>query len=564
MPIDFAAIAARFADLAGQDRYANIAGRSIQVALDRRLQDARAAELSSRDMPTLRFEGAALAVRVVTAAAAQGLRFDGPGALEAGWRRSMHAAADLPAFLEATDRLLAAADVSITRYSTPTPDLFTPAGRTVFDIAGVGAAFYAAMQTANAPGGTFDQLRDALTTPVAAPRGVPSVAAGPRGPGTDIAAPAGAATAGFGDEPGAMVLAAALLAASAPQFVSLILAAVDIRVHLMTLDALAAVEKAVRVQIAGVYQKVFATLRGLAFRVQQLVRAIQEVVGGVVAAAMSFYVGFGTKFGAAIGDFVFQVAHFLRAVVFLAVVVVEILAFLGFNFSELPAAPAIGVRFEFPDIGSTLGGAEVRGRVDDIVRTADEGMRAAIGDGFGRAADGLQRAAADFSGMATTAITAEPPLAAPHLDAHLIAGELFPTEPTRSRRDAVAQSFESWLSRGETWIGTPESLVAGAGIGVLIAFMHGYAREVARQWRSRYTEESPAAGPRAGVPAPTSPHILRRHAAPARVQLPRVLIRAGGMTTDDDLDTIAAELADTVRGAYRRAQRRLASQRWGG
>ena len=57
MPIDFAAIAARFADLAYQDRLANTAGEAIQAALEKRLAAARAAESGTRDMPTLRFEG---------------------------------------------------------------------------------------------------------------------------------------------------------------------------------------------------------------------------------------------------------------------------------------------------------------------------------------------------------------------------------------------------------------------------------------------------------------------------------------------------------------------------
>jgi len=281
------------------------------------------------------------------------------------------------------------------------------------------------------------------------------------------------------------------------------------------------------------------------------------VVGAVVHGTMAFLLRFGTTFATAIRDFVYQVAHFLRVVVGLAEFVVDLLAFLGFNWSELPEPPPLGIDYRFPDFAQTLFGADVRTRAGELVRTADEGMRTAITDGFGRAADGLQKAAGDFSSMAATAITAEPPAPLLAADAQRLVGDLFPKEPTRTRRDPVAQAYESWLVDRETWIGTTESLVAGGAMGVVVATLHGYAREVAQQWHARYTEEPPAGGPAAGRPAPTSPHILRRHAAPARVKVPRVLVHVGGPVSDDDLDAVAAEFAGTVRDAYRRGAQRL-------
>lgn len=560
MPIDFAAIAARFAGLAYQDRLANTAGRAIQAALDKRLAAARAAESGTRDLPTLRFEGAALAVRVVAPAEAESLAFERPSAMTAGWRRWIHAARDLPDFLDATDRLLAAADSSISRFAAPTPDLFDPRRATVFDIVGAGAAFYTAMTRANAPHGTIDRLCDALTTSLtmlrggtAGPTGSPGGTATPESPRADSAAgPPGRA-----DEPDAMVLAGALAFVALPQFVSLLLSAIDIRVRLLALEMLQTAERLTRQAIAGVYQKVFGAIRGQGFHLLQLVRGIQEVVGAVVHGTIAFLLGFGTTFATAIQNFVYQLAHFLRVVVGLAEFVVDLLAFLGFNWSELPKPPPLGIDYRFPDFAQTLFGADVRTRAGELVRAADEGMRTAITDGFGRAADGLQKAAGDFSSMAATAITAEPPAPLLAADAQRLVGDLFPKEPTRARHDPVAQAYESWLVDRETWIGTTESLVAGGAMGVVVATLHGYAREVAQQWHARYTEEPPVGGPAAGRPAPTSPHILRRHAAPARVKVPRVLVHVGGPVSDDDLDAVAAEFAGTVRDAYRLGAQRL-------
>ncbi|MBS1691658.1 MAG: hypothetical protein JST91_05485 [Actinobacteria bacterium] len=562
MPIDFAAAAAHFTGLAYQDRLANTAGRAILAALERRLAAARAAEAGSRDLPTLRFEGDALAVRVVVAVS-ESAAVDTPGAMTAGWRRWIHAAYDLPDFLDATDRLLAAADTSISRFAAPTPDLFDPRRATVFDLFGAGSAFYTALERANTPHGPIDRLRDDLATSLALLRGGtpgPSGATGP--PSTTPSADPAQAAAGAGpairtDEPDAMVLAGALIFAALPRFVSLVLSAIDIRVRLLALEMLQSAERLTRQAISGVYQKVFGAIRGQGFHLLQLVRGIQEVVGAVVHATIAFLLGFGTGFATAIADFVYRVAHFLRVVVGLAEFVVDLLAFLGFNWSELPKAPPLGIDYRFPDFATTLFGPDVRARTAELVRGADEGMRTAITDGFGRSADRLQKAAGEFSGMATTAITAESPVPLLHADAQQLVDNLFPTERGPGRRDPAAQGFEMWLSDRETWVGTTESLVAGGAMGVVVATLHGYGREVARQWHARYTEEPPEGGPVPGQPTPTSPHILRRHAGPARVRVPRMLIHVGGPVTDDDLDTVAAEFAGAVRNSYRIGVQRL-------
>lgn len=560
MPIDFVSIAARFTDLAYQDRLANTAGRAIQAALDKRLSAARAAESGTRDLPTLRFEGDALAVRVVAPAQTDSPTFDRPSSMAAGWRRWIEAARDLPDFLDATDRLLAAAGASISRFAAPTPDLFDPRRATVFDIVGAGAAFYTAMVAANAPHGTVDRLCEALGTSLTKLRGGPTGSgASPGGAATPESPRADSATGppGRPDEPDAMVLAGALTFAALPQFVSLLLSAIDFRVRLLTLEMLQTTERLVRQAISKVYQKVFAAIRGHGFHLLQLVRGIQEVVGAVVHGTIAFLLGFGIGLAGAIRDFVYQLAHFLRVVVGLAEFVVDLLAFLGFNWSELPKPPPLGIDFRFPDFAKTLFGADIRARVGELVRNADEGMRTAITDGFGGAADRLQKAAGDFSSKAATAITAEPPGPLLPAEAQRLVGDLFPMEPTRAQRDPVAQAFESWLVDRQTWIGTTESLVAGGAMGVVIASLHGYAREVARQWHARYTEEPPEDGPAAGRPAPTSPHILRKHAGPARVKVPRVLVHVGGPVSDDDLDAVAAEFAGAVRDAYRHGAQRL-------
>jgi hypothetical protein len=554
MPIDFAAIAARFADLAFQDRLGTTAGRMIQPALDKRLIAVRAAEVGSRDLPTLRFEDGALAVRVVTAIGEGGVTVTSRIAelanapkqsVIAGWERWLRAANDVPAFLEATDRLLAAADESLARYAAPTPDAFDPRGRTLFDLVGVAGAFFTTMKRANAPGGDLDRLGIAVLAILRPDQ--------PAAPSPDVGASLSASTPGPSnpepsDERDALVLAGAVMFVALPRLVSVLLAATDIRAHLLILDQLERVERAVRGAIAWTYETVFAALRALGLRLLQLVRGIQVVVAAFARGAMAFVVGFGTGFAGAIRDFVYQLAGFLKAIVGLMDFVVEVLEVLGLDrwvrsdIPIAPEAPPLDFQSNFPEFGKTLFGEDVRRRVGEIVAATDEGMRSVLEAGFRRAADGLQNAAGQFSRLADTA--GDTGSLSPRLpaDADVVADNLFPTEPVPARRDPIAQALESWMADG--------------GIRVLAAVMDGYARQVAQRWHARYTEE-PAGGPQPGRAAPTSPHILRRHAAPGRVQVPRLLVRVVGSPDDDVLDAVATEFAGAVRGAYRQGAQRF-------
>ena len=249
--MDFAAIAAAFAQLAYQDAMANTAGRRILAVLEQRAAAARAAEAMNRNLPTLRFEGGALAVlalpRFPDAARAGLPRFIDVGIVTrrvAGeaWDRWTTAYVDVTALIEAADRLTAAVDRSADGYARPTPDQFDPRGRTILDLVGVAAAFFSSLRTANAPGGDIDVLCKGLgqaAQPFASqPAAAPAAAAGGLGAALPVPAAIGPA-----DEPDAVLLAGLVLFASLPSLLALSLEAVDLRVRLTALEALQRIER---------------------------------------------------------------------------------------------------------------------------------------------------------------------------------------------------------------------------------------------------------------------------------------------------------------------------------
>ncbi len=552
MPIDFVAAATHLAAIAFQDRLANTSGRLIEAALLNRTVNARAADARTGDLPTLWFQDGALAVRVLVANrqdAAQGVSgFPGTAQFEAGFQRWWRAATDLPDLITAVDQVLGAVDASIARYAAPTPDVFDPQRRTIFDLFGVAGALLTGIRDANLPGGAFDRICDALRTSAAMLRSPPpsqATASGAGGTGPSAAA----------DPTESVILAATLAFAALPTMVCIVLSGLAVRIRILALEQLQMVEGVVRGWIASTYLGVFSILRGTARGLVLLMRALQQVVGRFADASVKLVLGLGGALGSAVGGFVYQVAHFLRAVVILMALLVEILAFLGLDW-DVPKPPAVNLATGFPNIGTSLFGADVRRRVGEIIQQTDVGVRSTLTSGFGQLADGLDKVATGFTQAAPGAElgTFAPPVP---VDADRMAALLLPTEATRRSHDQIAQPFEAWLADRQTWHSPAESAAAGGAAGTLIAVLDGYAREVAQLWRARRADEPTDTGLQEGTPTPTSPHILRRHAAVGQVQVPRVLIRVGGATDDDTLDRVAAAFSETVRDAYRQGAARF-------
>ncbi len=560
MPIDLAAIAAAFTRLGYQDRLAGTAGRTIQAALDKRAADARAADVSSSRLPTLRFEGQALAVLVVLSGTEQ--QPSPPGrvlawgvaptrAAAAGWERWWHAAHDLPALIEGADALLAGADDTIRRYAKPAPELFDPRGRTMLDILGVASSLFAVVRRANTAGGDFDQIVATVSPLLRSPQ-----VAGPLGAQT-TAPPSGGQPADSLDATG---LAGVVLLVSLPQLLATALTAVDLRIRLLALESLQGVERLVLGGLSGVYLLVFDAMRWMGRGLPRLLLALQVVVWAYVRGYLAFARAFGVGFGSAIQDFVFGLARFLRVVVLFAHLLVDLLELAGLDRWVKVAGPPIAdrpfdYRSGFPDFGATLFGDDVRRRAAEALRDTGDAMAAALTKGLDVAATGLDQAARSFSRLADEPFGRGLP---GHLaeDASSLATALFPHEVARSDRDPLAAAVESWAADDETWIGTLESQAAGGGVGVVVAVLKGYAREVAQQWRAGFGEE-----PAVGDHLPTSPHILRRHGGPQRVDVRQMTVRVGGPPVgppgDDVLDRVADELVGAVVGAYRQGQRRL-------
>ena len=560
MPIDFAAIAARLAGLAYQDRLSTDAGKVIQDALEKRLSGAHTAEVNTGDLPTLRFEDGALAVRVL-AAATEGtaaillgvgeLSKDTVGLGVSGWNRWLHAATDLPTMIDAVDQLVASAEASIARLATPTPQTFDPRGATIFDVVGVAAATYAGLKRALQPGGDADRIHQAVAD-AAKTLGLggtqpPNAMAAPIPSGAFPVAPVPAPPEPAGtDDDDAPILAATVMLLAWPRLVGLVAEAVGIRARLGVLEVLVTVEQAVRSAIAMVYDKVFTTIGELGLRLTQIVRGIQVVVGAFARGAIAFALAFGIGFGSAVTDFVFQLAGFLKTVAVFMQILVDVLETLGLDRwarSDIPIpaeAPRLDFHSDLIDIGSSLFGDEVQRQVGDVIAKTDDAMRAALEAGFSSTARQLDARARQFSSLADTAGDTGP--LTPQLggDADQLAAALFPTEPVALERDPLAQAFDACMAHG--------------GIDILEGVTRGYGQQMARLWRARYLEEPVPGGPGPDGGAPTSPHILRKHTVAVRVQVPRVVVRISG-DPDGVLDAVAGEFAGAVRDAYRNGTR---------
>ncbi|ONI92913.1 hypothetical protein ALI22I_01165 [Saccharothrix sp. ALI-22-I] len=554
MPIDFAAAVARFAALAFQSRLATQAGRAVEAALTRRRTAVRAAELGTRDLPVLPFQDGAVGVWVTSArrSAAGGAFTDtrvGPlaaiGTARAAWVGSLRAANDIPAFVESIDRLLASADESITRYATPTPGAFDPRDRTVLDLVGIIAAFHTAVKRASTPGGELDRLGATLLATVGVLRAeqpaTPPVGSALRHTATPDQPPVV-----WHDDARSSVLALSLTFAALPELVSVLLAGIDIRVRLWALVLLETVEKAARKAIAAEYELVLGSLRRLGGWLLGLVHGLQAVTGTFVRAGMAFVPAFGLALAGAVRDFVFELARLLKAVVGLLGFVTDLLELLGLDRwvpSDIPIgpeAPPLNFRSNFPEFGRTAFGDEVRAQVARVVTATGEGVRTRLAAGFDRTANGLRDAAGHFTSVADAVARDETGHLSPRLpaDADFLAATLLGAEPPRAQRDPLALALESWLAAG--------------GVRVLAAALEAYGERTAQLWHARFQGEPALVGP-----APTSPHLLRRHAVPVRVEVPRVLVHVGGPADDRLVEAVAAEFAAAVRGAYRDGARRL-------
>ncbi|GAB2678979.1 hypothetical protein [Nocardia goodfellowii] len=557
MPLDFAALAIRFAALIRQDRLAAAAARGLVAAVARRGTTVRAADLGSRELPVLAFEGAAPAVLVVPVAAepdpASFGGFVAFGAqVETGWARWWSAAQGVPVLVAAADELLAAIDASITRYDRPRPADFDPGARTVLDLVGVTAALYGGLLRAGVPGGDLDLLAAAVVRAVAiasaeppAPQTLSLAAAAGSIAGAGTVSGAGAGSAGaapLGDEADEIVLAAGLLVVALPRLASILLAALDIRAQLLVLDLLELAERYVHRTLAGTYRALFAGLRSIGSWMLRLFRGVESLAGGMAHGLARFAVGFGTALGAAVRDFVAQLAHFLHVLVAWVRFVAGLLELIGLDrwlppgpFDAPAVEPEAALEFHLttPAWDGTLFGAEVRRDVASVLATTSTDVRAALTTGFTGIADRLAATAGDFGRLAATNTRLDARLA---LDYGDLTDTVLPLEPEPAQRDPLALALESWL-------------VAG-GVATLAAALDGYARHTAQRWHARYLVEPEPAGPGPGRPTPTSPHVLARRPLP-RVAVPRVLVRVGGPVTDDVLDAVATEFAATVRSSYR-------------
>ncbi|MFC9894493.1 hypothetical protein ACFVMC_12430 [Nocardia sp. NPDC127579] len=568
MPLDFAAIAIRFAALIRQDKLASAAAEGLGGSIARRGIAVRAAAIATRELPILAFEGTAPAVLMVPAAAEPDpvsfVGFAAFGAqVETGWSRWWSAAQGVPDLVAAADELLAAIDASITRFDRPMPADFDPGARTVLDLVGVTAALYGGLVRASEPDGDLDRgvatvLRAAAivsaepsvpqSLSLATAAGIAAGAVGGAGAGAVAAAGAAAigappAAAPLGDEAEQIVLAAGLIALALPRLVAILLAALDIRAHLLVLDLLESAERYVRRTLAGAYRAVFAGLRSTGSWLLRLFRGLERMVGALVRGLSRFVVGFGTALGTAVRDFVAQLAHFLHVLVAWVRFVAGLLELVGLDRwvpptgpfetrAVEPEAPPLHFHLTTPTWGGTLFGPEVRRNVAEVLAATSTDVRVALSTGFTGIADRLAATADQFGPLAADT----------RLDARLaldygeLADTLLPSEPEPAQRDPLAVGVESWL-------------VAG-GVATLAAAMDGFARHTAQRWHARYLVEPEPAGPGPGRPTPTSPHVLARRPLP-RVVVPRMLVRVGGPVTGDVLDTLADEFAATVRASYR-------------
>lgn len=602
MPIDFAAVAARFAPaFAAQEHALRVARRAVRPVLERRLLAGRQADRATVRFPALRFVDGAVTLRVVPAQRRTLTRTapvpslaDAGLAFLAGLTRPLRLdeAEAIPGLLDQLLSVAAALDTSVSA-AAPKPAMFDSS-----DLVGVAVLALRALSEASARGGEIDRFAAQLKPFVPVPRTETSpIPATPPSPALDGVA-TGIATG---------VAFVVLLPAAAESLLGIVGQATRRGLQQQLQDVLDVRRHALGTAFAG-----FAGLTGTATRTA---RGIAGLLGAHLDFTVRFWQAFGSALGVGIRDFLGALGHSLRGVVrFLRVALFVVTTAFDFNLARL--IPKIGdtaitdvLTFSLNDLldepGTGLNQA-LHGTLSDILewvgkkvrrsplrlwpyanrqlrrarrlldalfdthgpirmllpafpeapplafhsdfpRLLDPALAPALTGAVDALGDGLRTAVRT---ALTSTATGLDGLADASLAAERDAGRLPGLDAVGDRSAALADRLFGDEIRRQSAAPPPdqlartfESWLADGGFVVVGAVVDGYVGALVG---------------RAGEPPPTSPRILRR-AALGRVVLPRLTLRVrAGRALDESLaDAVAAAFAGAVRDAFCTGERRL-------
>jgi hypothetical protein len=328
MPIDFAAIAARFAvAFAAQLRNATAAQRGLARALDRRRQAARSVELATKQFPIVRFYDGAVTMKLgpsqralLTPAtpplsvgegfAAGGRSFlDGLGRAVDPLRDNSQETA-IARFLTGAHQALAAVEASLRRFEVPKPEMFDPNKATASDLFGLAALGFRALAEASRRGGEVDRLVEQIRGTM----GVLGMTASKQGTGTTEPASV-RSLAETMDAFAFEALAGMVVIGTLPTLVATMLTDLVRSLQQSVLAELVGIERKVLDFRADAFEAVFVGLTRLADRGVRLVGGAYEVISANVLFQLKFFRGFGTELAVGIREFVAQLTEFLGEVV---------------------------------------------------------------------------------------------------------------------------------------------------------------------------------------------------------------------------------------------------------
>ncbi|WP_432949904.1 hypothetical protein ACQPXM_17690 [Kribbella sp. CA-253562] len=334
MPIDFAAVAARYAAAFALQLRVVTVQQAIGSALERRQEAAKLVDLATESFPIVRFFNGAVTLWLppgqrgsLTPAApprsfldhlAEGAGgfLDGLGRAIAPLRGTSQETA-IARFLTAAERALADIETSVRRFRTPSPRMFDPDSRNASDLFGLLGLAVRVLGEASTTSGAVRRLAGQLRAAITAvgmplPDKVFRVLGPPAGGEPPPAARTLAETA---DALARNALAAIVLVGSLPSLIDWLLTDGAVALRLWVLDAFEKVERQLYRLRGTAFEVVFGGGTGLVQRGVLLAGAIQKVLGANVEFQLKFYRAYGVQFATGVRDFVIGLGEFLKDVV---------------------------------------------------------------------------------------------------------------------------------------------------------------------------------------------------------------------------------------------------------
>lgn len=378
MPIDLTAVAGRFAAVfAGQLRDATAAQKSIEKALARRRESARAAERVTRQLPIFAFYGSAV-VLYLTDAQRGALSFGtaepslgdhlmgGAGRFLTGLSRATEPFRGdsqetvVPRFVTGADAALSEVDDALRRFAVPHPQMFAPARRRGTDLFGLAALGFRALAQAATTTGEIRRLTGQIraTLPLLSPQAPTAPHMSPRGPEEAL------------DAVAFELVGVTVLIGAAPGLVDVLPGTIDVLLrHTVlllrswVLDLLVAGEARV-LGLRG--DAIEITVTKLARMGGQGVAALGGalgVIGAHVTLSVAVYRSVGAGLAAGVRDFVVLLGRFLTGLVDLMRAVPDLLRVVtAFDMARLPL-----VHFSLDDLLDADGRAVNTGLRDKLL-----------------------------------------------------------------------------------------------------------------------------------------------------------------------------------------------------